>query len=131
LRGLYGDDPPDILHTWLYEANVIGLWAARAWPGTKVVIGQRSGTMEREWPLGRRLSMRTLYPRADRALANSREGAELLGDLGVDPGRIRVIPQGVPPERVELRRSAAHVRAELGIEPDSPAVVSVGRPDWT
>jgi glycosyltransferase involved in cell wall biosynthesis len=131
LRRLFGSRPPDILHTWLYEANVVGLWAARAWPRARVVIGQRSGTMEREAPLGRRLSMRALYPRADRGLANSREGAELLADLGLEQSRIRVIPQGVPPERVELHRPAGSLRTELGIDRARPLVLNIGRPEWT
>ena len=28
LRSIYADEPPDILHTWLFEANVVGLAAA-------------------------------------------------------------------------------------------------------
>src|SRR5438445_664076 len=48
LRQAYAARPPAILHTWLFEGNTVGLGAARAWPDTRVVIAQRSGTMERD-----------------------------------------------------------------------------------
>src|SRR2546423_8786279 len=37
LRRLYADDRPAVLHTWLFEGNVVGLFAARVWPQTAVV----------------------------------------------------------------------------------------------
>src|SRR4051794_23731354 len=42
LRAAYASRPPEILHTWLFEATAVGLWAAHAWPQTKVVVAQRS-----------------------------------------------------------------------------------------
>src|SRR5437764_200813 len=66
LRRAYAAKPPAILHTWLFEGNTVGLGAARVWPDTRVVIAQRSGTMERELPR-HLLFMRALYRRADRA----------------------------------------------------------------
>src|SRR4051794_4224380 len=47
LRGRFGAQPPDVLHTWLVEANIVGLLAARAWPRTGVVVTQRGGLNER------------------------------------------------------------------------------------
>jgi glycosyltransferase involved in cell wall biosynthesis len=130
LRAAYGDDPPAIVHSWLFEGNTVALTAARHWPGTRVVIAQRSGTMERSMR-GHMLLMRRLYRHADRALANSADGAELLADLGVERSKILVIPQGVPDERIAVTRSPAEVKRELGFAPEVPMVVAVGRADDT
>jgi glycosyltransferase involved in cell wall biosynthesis len=130
LRALYRDDPPALLHTWLFEANAIGLAAARRMPGTRVVIGQRSGTMERGMR-GHLAAMRVLYRRADHAISNSREGAALLADLGLPASAVTVVAQGVGEERLAVGRPAAEVRAALGVPDGAPLVVSVGRGDGT
>ena len=130
LRAVYERRPPEILQTWLFEASAVGAWAARAWPGTRVVLAQRSGTAER----GRTAQMwatRLLLRRADYAVANSEDGADLLRDLGFDADRIRVIPQGVAPERATARRDPAAVRADLGVGPGDRLIVTVGRADPT
>jgi glycosyltransferase involved in cell wall biosynthesis len=131
VRDLIAENPPDILHTWLFEGNLVGLLAARRWAGTRVVISQRSGTLERVLPAPQRWAMRRLYPRADRALANSREGEEFLLDVGVSRDAVRVIPQGVPAERITVRRPPEDVRAALDLGPHDPLVVSAGRPHWS
>lgn len=130
LRRLYGSAPPDILHTWLFEANVVGLWAARRWPRTQVVIAQRSGTMERTMPSHLRAA-RMVLGRADFAIANSPEGAELLRDLGLDAGRIAVVPQGIAADRLAVERAPDQVRAAVGVDPAAPLLVTVGRADGT
>jgi glycosyltransferase involved in cell wall biosynthesis len=130
LRSAYGDRQPAILHSWLFEANCVALTAARHWPGTRVVIAQRSSTMERRMR-GHMMLMRRLYPHADRALANSPEGAELLVDLGVERSRVVVVPQGVPDERIAVYQSPDEVRTELGVPAHGSLVVAVGRADDT
>lgn len=130
LRRLYRDDPPALLHTWLFEANAIGLAAARRMPGTKVVLGQRSGTMERAMR-GHLAAMRLLYRRADHAISNSRAGADLLRDLGLPESSITVVAQGVGEERLALTHPPGEVRAALGVPAGAPLVVSIGRGDHT
>lgn len=130
LRRLYSDDPPALLHTWLFEANAIGLAAARGLRGTRVVVGQRSGTMEREMR-GHFAAMRLLYRGAAHAISNSREGAALLRDLGLAEESITVVAQGVGEERLTTGRSGAEVRQALGLPGGAPLVVSVGRADQT
>ena len=130
LRALYRERPPDILQTWLFEGNAVGLWAARAWPGTRVVVAQRSGTAERGLVAHMSLT-RFLLRRADYAVSNSEEGADLLIDLGFDGGSIEVIPQGVSADRATPRRPREAVRAELDLPEDAPLLVAVGRADDT
>jgi glycosyltransferase involved in cell wall biosynthesis len=113
LRRAYAIDPPQILHTWLLEGNVIGLAAARSWPGTRVVITQRGSWYELDHPGLVRLE-RLLLSRADHAISNSRGGAEMLANLGMPKARISVIPNGIPASRVEAHEKRGSIRARLG-----------------
>src|SRR5215211_5078375 len=102
LRRAYAMKPPQILHTWLLEANVIGLAAARAWPQTRVVITQRGSWNELDHPALMGLE-RLLIRRADHAISNSSGGAEMLASLGMPSEQISVIPNGIPASRVKVR----------------------------
>lgn len=128
VRRLYGTQPPDILHTWLLEGNIIGLLAARAWPETRVVITQRGATNELDYPMHLRIQ-RLLRRRVDHAISNSAAGIEVLTGLGIPRARIELIDNGIPAERVRTRESAAAVRARLGLDPGAPLLVWVGRAD--
>lgn len=128
LRALYRRRPPDVLHAWLYEGNVVGLRAARGWPRTKVVITQRSGAAEMSSPVKLRL-LRRLLGRADHAIANSQQGAALFARLGMPDEQVSVVRNGVPDGRVRPTRSADELRSDLGVATDAPLIVSVGRGD--
>jgi glycosyltransferase involved in cell wall biosynthesis len=76
-------------------------------------------------------AVRLLRRRIDHAIANSDAGAEVLrARIGVDRDRISVISNGVPAERVAVRRSREAVRGTLGIDPAVPIICSVGRVDY-
>jgi glycosyltransferase involved in cell wall biosynthesis len=115
LRRAYAERPPDLLHTWMPEANVIGLLAARSWPRTRVVITQRGSWKELERRAMLRLQ-RLLLGRADHAISNSRGGAEALSTLGMRRDRISVIRNGIPVDRVHVERRRDQVRQSLGWE---------------
>jgi glycosyltransferase involved in cell wall biosynthesis len=125
LRRAYAADPPQILHTWLLEGNVIGLAAARAWPETRVVITQAGSWNELDHPGLVRLE-RLLLSRADYAISNSQGGAAMLADLGMPHARISVIPNGIPASRVESHAERESLRAELGWS-DHEVVAWAGR----
>lgn len=129
LRRLFAQAPPDILHTWLNEAHVVGLAAARSWPATKVVLGQRhSGVVRRD----RQdiVALRGLRTRIDHVVANSEAGAQTIAArVGIDQHRLSVISNGIPPGRVSVARGREAVREALGIALDAPVVCSVGRID--
>ena len=127
LRRLVGDQPPDVLHTWLYEGNLVGLFAARTWPSTRVIVSERGG-FDRSQPLKLRIH-RQFLDRADHAIVNSSDGAALLSKIGMPPERITVVPNGVPTERVAVTRSREEIRREVGIPANAPVVGSFGRPD--
>jgi glycosyltransferase involved in cell wall biosynthesis len=127
LRAAYGDRPPRILHTWLREANIVGLIAARGWPDTRVVISQRGSWNELDSRAYVQLQ-RLLAGRADRAISNSEDGALALARTGVSPDRISVIHNGVPRERVLVHEARDKVRAAHGWA-EASLVAWVGRGD--
>jgi glycosyltransferase involved in cell wall biosynthesis len=127
LRRAFGGTPPDILHTWLLEANIVGLIAARSWPRTRVVISQRGSWNELDYPWHLRLQRR-LLARADHAISNSPGGAEMLAREGLATDRISVVQNGVPMERVRVDADRARLRADRGWE-DAKVVAWVGRLD--
>jgi glycosyltransferase involved in cell wall biosynthesis len=125
LRRAYLGRPPALLHTWMPEANVVGMWAARSWPQTRVVITQRGSWNELDYPAIMRLQ-RLHLGRADAAVSNSPGGAEMLASIGMEPERISVIVNGIPPERVAVDADRERTREALGWT-DAEAVAWVGR----
>lgn len=125
IRRSYGSGPPDLMHTWLMEANVFGLLAARSWPHTGLVISQRGSWNELDYPLHDRLQ-RLLIGRADHAISNSEGGAHFLERQGMPVDRISVIPNGIPDERVDVGEPREAVRERLGWHEDD-VIAWVGR----
>ena len=95
LRRQYKPRPPELLHTWLMEGNIVGLLAARRWPSTRIVITQSGAWNE----LGDRalvLLQRALQGRANHAISNSPDGVRALSQMGF-PVEKATVPGGPAP----------------------------------
>lgn len=107
---------PQVVQTWLYHADLLGLLATRASGcGAAVSWGLRSGYMDfSRYGLGTRLTVRAcaaLSPWPEAVTANSRAGAQLhVSRLGYRPRRLAVLENGVDGG---LFRPDAQARAEL------------------
>lgn len=127
-------DPPEVLHCWLDESNVVGAIAGLLVGVPRIVIGTRNvnpshfRNLHRPW-------LRSAYfalassPRVT-LTANSEEGgADYARWCGVEAGRFRVIHNGldtsqwVPPSPAER----AEARASLGVAEEEVLVVGVFR----
>jgi glycosyltransferase involved in cell wall biosynthesis len=127
LRRLLAGPQPDLIHTWLFEAHLVGLLAATMWRHPpRVVVGHRAGIGgPRE---GRHLTaMRPFRRRIDLAVANSASGADLMRRLGVPRHQVVVVPNGIPSERVQIREPPEKIRAAFGLHDAGPVVCSVTR----
>jgi glycosyltransferase involved in cell wall biosynthesis len=127
LKRLIGRRRPDLLHAWLYEAQLVALFATQARPTPQVVLAQRSSGV---LPRYRRhiLALRLLRRRADHVIANSTAGADLIaGAVGIGRDRISVVANSIPPERVAPHAPSGAMRERAGIEASAPLVCSVGR----
>jgi glycosyltransferase involved in cell wall biosynthesis len=114
---------PAIIQSFLLFDNVFARVAGLVCPAT-VVSGVRSVPNDRS--LGRSVLDRATIGLSDIVVSNSEAGAAYAVELGADPERVRVVPNG---RNVEQFRSAdaADVRAELAIDDDELVVGTVGR----
>lgn len=140
VRALVGDVAPDVIHTSLYWANVLGRAAARL-AGKPVVTTLVNTTYEPEWrrddphltPLklaaARALEGITARRWGTRFVAVSETvRASAVRRLGLRPDLISIIPRGVETENLSPNaEQVAAVRGQLGPDGVSPLIVSVGR----
>ena len=134
LRQLLRAERPDLLQTWLYHADFLGLIATVFEPRLPLVWNLRCSNMALESyrPLTR--LVRRLLVTGSRVpaavIANSRAGADFHQRLGYTPQRWAVIPNGFDPALWRPDADARHaVRAELGIPDDAPVLGLVARID--
>lgn len=94
----------------------------------KPVVIYAHGEEITTWRQPRRIKgMREAYCSADLVIANSTFTRDLLLELGVQPERIVIINPGVDTERFRPGLDGSHLRASLGLGPQSKLVLSVGR----
>lgn len=131
LRSTLRELRPDIVHTHSSKAGVLGRLASRT-----VGIGARVHTphtfaflfgamfSSRSRALFRAVE-RSLAPSTARFIAVSRDESATFASAGFIPAdKVRVVPNGVEPERFALAQPLA--RAELGVPDDAPCIAVVG-----
>jgi starch synthase len=124
----------DLVHCHTWYTDMGGLLAGQLW-GVPYVLTIHSLEPLRPWKveqLGNAYHLsawmeRTAIERADAVIAVSRETREdVLRLFDVEPGRVRVIHNGIDPE--EYRPVAAHdALLRYGIDPARPFLLFVGR----
>lgn len=133
LKALLREQRPDVLHTFLFVANIMGPFAVRRVAPRPAVVMAR-GRMGIEWQAHalHRLAQRAANRRAD-ALTVKTEAMrrEIAEREGVDPRKLHVVPNGVdlaffhrPPGAIADSRR--HLAEAHGISPEGPMVLSVG-----
>jgi len=126
---------PDVVHTWMYHADLFGGAAARMAWGPTVAWGIRNGNLDRDkTKLSTRLVAVTcaLVSRfiPDRILSCSEVARQIHVTLGYAPDKMRVIPNGFDLDRFRPDEVARQqVRAELGMRQETPIVGLIGRFD--
>ena len=90
-----------------------------------VVMAHGSDVLKLDESPGRRRGTVEALRGADEVVAVSRDLAGRIVDLGADPGRVRVLYDGVDAALFHPG-PAAEARARLGLEADGPAVLFVG-----
>ena len=125
---------PDIVHTYLVDANVWGTLVLQFAPGPKLVWGIRASRLDFEKypPIVHtmfRLSAR-LARRADLIIANSEGGARDHIAAGYPAMALRVIPNGIDMSRFcPDGKARAKARAQWEVEQDAIVIGLVGRLD--
>ncbi|MGK2966657.1 MAG: glycosyltransferase [Tepidiformaceae bacterium] len=125
--------PYDIVHSHYWQSGRAGIAAARAMDVPHVVmfhtlgeVKNRARISEQE-PRDRIRHERTIVRRASAIVTASEHERGLLERYyGADPARLNTIPCGVDLELFHPRDRAAS-RAALGIDPEAPVLLWVGR----
>ena len=127
-------DAPDIVHCHTWYAHLAGC-LARPLTGARLVLTTHSLEPHRPWKVEQLGSAyhattwieRTAYQNADGVIAVSEAmKADVQRLYGVPAGRVRVIHNGIDPD--EYRPTVApDVLRRLGVDPDVPSVLFVGR----
>jgi glycosyltransferase involved in cell wall biosynthesis len=117
----------DVLHAHKFGSNV---WGSLLGPLARVpgIVAHEHGSDTSSRALRRFINRDIIGRRADLVIAVSEADRRWLVEVeGLGADKLRVLPNGVPP----LIPSGGDVRAELGIRPDAPVVVTaaVVRPE--
>lgn len=124
---------PDVIHTWMYHANLVGTLAARLAGGVPVVWGIHHSPPDPRLDRHRtRLVNRTCALLSRRFPARivccSESAVRVHENLGYAPEKLEVIPNGFDLEHAKPDVTArASLRAELGVPPDSLLIGIVAR----
>lgn len=115
---------PDLLHCWMYHANLLGAFMAPAVGVKTVVWGLHHSSLDPQ--LDKRTTILVakagawLSRRVDGIVSCSKTGLAFHRSLGYQPERMRFIPNGFDVERFHPDpRARAEVRQELGLTQDS------------
>jgi glycosyltransferase involved in cell wall biosynthesis len=127
-------DPPDIVQTWLYHADLIGLVAARLADVRHVLWNLRGSGLEHHhydnrfrWVV-RLLARLSGLP--DLIIANAEAGRAFHAQAGYHPRRWALIDNAIDVARFRPDPGArARLRAELGLAPDSRIIGMTARLD--
>lgn len=127
---------PDLIHTTLYDADVMGRTVAAAMrlPASTSWVNQSYAAPSEGVPLSRQRAAQAL-DRATCRFANrfhavsAAVATEMGAAMGVGADGIHVIPRGREPARLPFRSAQARgrVRHELGLSAHTPLVLAVGR----
>jgi len=116
-------EKPDIVHTFLPLAGIVGGLAARISGCHRLITSRRNRNFyQRRYPIAGAIE-RFVNRRAQVATANSRQVAEDLKREGVPPERVALLYNGVDTQSAEADGSA--IRRELGIPPQCLVMVVV------
>ena len=123
---------PDVLYSFLNEANLVAALMKPLLPRTRLVWGLRDSETDAAlygW-LGRLVFTLSKYLSRwpDLLIANSHSGARYYATQGYPSDRIQVVPNGIDTERFQPDAEArARVRREFGIADDEILFGIVGR----
>lgn len=127
LRRIVREWQPDLIHGWMYNANMASLLAARCFGKAKLCWSVHASYLDLGlYQRGFRIlfrCLRTLSGSPDAVLVVSHASRRWHEAIGYQPKRWLYIPIGVDPAKFRPDSAArAKVRSELGIPNDAPVV---------
>lgn len=135
LRESLTADPPDLLQSWMYHADLLAALTRPKGGGVPLIWGIRQSDFAppawiRPTYGVARLCARLSHEAPERIVCCSEVAARLHAGIGYDRRRMVVIPNGFDLDRfVPDEQARAVVRRELGLAAEAPLVGVVGRFD--
>ena len=134
LAGRLRSERPDVLQTWLYHADLLGLLAGRTAGVRHILWNVRNSTMRMDrYGFLSRLTLeacRVASRHPDGIVVNSRSGYEHHRRLGYRARAWFFIPNGIDTVRFRPDAAArARIRRQLGIPPAAPLIGFAARVD--
>jgi len=125
LRSLLKELRPDVLHTYLLHANVLGRIIGRL-TGVPAIIGsERTIGQARRWG---RLATKLTNPLTDAVEVNSEIGGKaIVSDLGVPSNKVELVRSGLDLAAFSASTKRADIRSELGLNDNHHLVTFIGR----
>jgi glycosyltransferase involved in cell wall biosynthesis len=116
---------PDVLHTYLLHANVLGRIIGRL-TGVQAIIGsERTIGQARRWG---RLATKLTNPLTDAVEVNSEIGGKaIVSDLGVPSNKVELVRSGLDLAAFSASTKRADIRSELGLNDNHHLVTFIGR----
>lgn len=128
---------PDVVQTWLYQADLLGGVAARIGTKAPVIWGIHRNDLDASWTK-RRLAIAAKLSAAvsnrvpTRIACCSERAATVHAALGYDASKIVVLPNGIDVSQFKPEAGARmSLRAELGVPADAVLVGMIARFDPT
>lgn len=116
---------PDIVHTWIFAANVYGRLAAFAAGVKHVVAGERCVD---QWKRGYELAIdRYLARRTERIVTNSSGVREFYANHGIPAEKFVVIPNGIRPFSPPEETWREQLFSELGLPSNARLIGAINR----
>ncbi len=123
---LLRDTRPDIVHTHLFKADLLGTLLARRCGARALVSTKHNEDPYLRRPIGRWMGRRAAH-RADRVVAiSSAVESFLRSTLDLPDGKVAVIRYGLDPD-LPPTAAGASFRARIGVDPGAPLAVAVAR----
>ncbi len=127
-------EKPDILHGYLFEANLLTILLKPMFPRIRMIWGVRASNMDLsqyDWLAHLLFRVACFFSRfADIIIVNSNAGKEYHQKRGFPEKKMVVIPNGIDTERFKTDPDARiRIRAEWGIKEDERLIGLVARLD--
>lgn len=125
LRSVVRRENPDLIHASLFHANLAARWLGRLDRERPIITSTVTIEIERGW---HRWGEMLTAGQSTWHVANSLSVAQhVVDDLGINPSRVAVIPNGLDLRAIE--RTPPVNRGRYGLPDSSPLVVWAGRLD--
>ncbi|MEN3013754.1 MAG: glycosyltransferase [Endomicrobiia bacterium] len=122
---LFFKQKPEIIHSFLFQANIFARFLKLLRWKTKLICSERVAEKQKKW---QKFLLRFSNFFVDKITVNSNElKSFIISSQKIPPYKIEIIPNALLKEEFKVIFSPQQIRSSLGIKKDTFLVLSVGR----